>query len=43
MDFDVISPVTKDELLQAIHTHQDKDFQIGAGYTDLINQLKDVG
>jgi len=40
MDFDVISPQTKDELIEAINNHQGKDFKIGAGYTDLINQLK---
>jgi len=40
MDFDVISPQTKDELLTAINDHQGKKFRIGAGYTDLINQLK---
>jgi CO/xanthine dehydrogenase FAD-binding subunit len=40
MDFDVISPKTKEELLNAISDYQGKDFCFGAGYTDLINQFK---
>ena len=40
MEFDVISPKTKDELLSVIQDHQDKRFKIGAGMTDLLNQFK---
>jgi CO/xanthine dehydrogenase FAD-binding subunit len=40
MDFDIINPATKEELLKAIAVHQDSDFRLGAGYTDLIPQLK---
>jgi len=40
MDFDVISPKNKEELLSMISEFQEKDFCFGAGYTDLINQFK---
>jgi len=40
MDFDVISPKTKPELLNAIKENQANNFRIGAGFTDLINQFK---
>jgi len=40
MDFDVISPKTTKDLLQAINDNQNNNFRFGAGYTDLINQLK---
>jgi CO/xanthine dehydrogenase FAD-binding subunit len=40
MNFDVISPNTKDELLIAMATLQNSNYKIGAGYTDLINDLK---
>ncbi len=40
MDFEIISPKTKDELLIAIAESQDRSFRFGAGYTDLINQCK---
>ncbi|MFQ5447608.1 MAG: FAD binding domain-containing protein [Desulfobacterales bacterium] len=40
MDFEVITPKTKDELLTAITESQGKKFKFGAGYTDLINQYK---
>jgi carbon-monoxide dehydrogenase medium subunit len=40
MDFDVISPKTTPELLQAISDNQSNNLKIGAGFTDLINQLK---
>lgn len=40
MDFEVISPKTKAELLTAVAENQDRNFRFGAGYTDLINQLK---
>ncbi|MCP4456421.1 MAG: hypothetical protein GY816_00085 [Cytophagales bacterium] len=40
MDFDVINTTTKDELLTAIEDHQDTNFRIGAGYTDLIMNLR---
>ncbi len=40
MDFDVISPETTDELLEAISKQQNSNFRFGAGYTDLILELK---
>lgn len=40
MDFDVISPKTTKDLLKAIDDNQNNNFRFGAGYTDLINQLK---
>jgi aerobic carbon-monoxide dehydrogenase medium subunit len=40
MDFEVITPKTKGELLAAITENQGKKFKFGAGYTDLINQFK---
>lgn len=39
LDFDVISPETSQELLEAIRNSQDKNYKFGAGYTDLINDL----
>ena len=41
MDFDVISPKTKKELLSAISDYQHSKFRFGAGYTDLLLELKD--
>ncbi|MDO8366669.1 MAG: FAD binding domain-containing protein [Saprospiraceae bacterium] len=40
MDFEVVTPHTQSELLGAIAANQGKNFRIGAGYTDLINQFK---
>lgn len=40
MNFDVISPKTTPELLNAIAKNQANNFRIGAGFTDLINQFK---
>lgn len=40
MDFEVISPKTTPELLNAIYANQANNFRIGAGFTDLINQFK---
>jgi CO/xanthine dehydrogenase FAD-binding subunit len=40
MDFEVINTTTSDELLKAIADNQNNNFRIGAGFTDLINQLK---
>ena len=40
MDFDVISPRTVENLLSVISDHQDSNFRIGAGYTDLLLELK---
>lgn len=40
MDFEVINATTTDELLKAIADNQDNNFEIGAGYTDLIMNLK---
>lgn len=39
MDFNTISPKSKQELLDVIISCQDKKFKFGAGYTDLINDL----
>lgn len=41
MDFEVISPKTREELVDTISQCQGKNFRFGAGYTDLINQFKD--
>ncbi|MCB0482210.1 MAG: FAD binding domain-containing protein [Flavobacteriales bacterium] len=40
MDFEVISATTTDELFSAIADNQNKEFKIGAGFTDLINQFR---
>ena len=40
MDFEVITPKTKDELLTAIAENQERRFRFGAGFTDLIHQFK---
>ena len=40
MNFDVITPKTTPELLNAIYANQANNFRIGAGFTDLINQFK---
>ena len=40
MDFEVINVTTADELLKAIVDNQHNNFKIGAGYTDLILELK---
>ena len=40
MDFDVISPKTTSELLNAIEVNQDNNFRISAGFTDLVHQIK---
>lgn len=40
MDFDVISPKTIPELLNAIELNQANNFRISAGFTDLIHQIK---
>lgn len=40
MDFDVISPATTDELLRTIADSQSGAFRFGAGYTDLLLELK---
>ncbi|MCP3931287.1 MAG: hypothetical protein GY705_19550 [Bacteroidetes bacterium] len=40
MDFKVINTTTTDELLKAIADNQQNNFRIGAGYTDLILELK---
>ena len=39
MEFDVISPKTSQELLDALGKFQDKKYRFGAGYTDLINDF----
>lgn len=40
MNFNVISPQTTEELLQVMIENQSKGFRFGAGYTDLIPELK---
>ena len=40
MNFNVISPETTDELLDAIVANQGKQLRFGAGYTDLLLDLK---
>ncbi len=40
MNFNVISPDTTEELLQSIAENQGNKFRYGAGYTDLILELK---
>jgi aerobic carbon-monoxide dehydrogenase medium subunit len=40
MDFEIINATTTDELLKAIKDNQHNNFKIGAGYTDLILELK---
>ena len=39
MNFDLITPETTEELLQAIDENQGNNFRFGAGYTDLILEL----
>lgn len=40
MEFDVISPKTTHELLNAIAANQANNFRISAGFTDLVHQIK---
>jgi len=40
MNFNVISPETTDELLKIIADNQDNKFRFGAGYTDLLLEIK---
>ncbi|MFC2130693.1 FAD binding domain-containing protein [Bacteroidota bacterium] len=40
LGFDVISPETVEELLNEIENNKDNNFRFGAGYTDLILELK---
>jgi xanthine dehydrogenase FAD-binding subunit len=40
MDFDVITPKTKNELLETIAENQQKHYRFGAGCTDLLMELK---
>ncbi len=40
MNFNVLSPVTTSELLDQISENQDRNFRFGAGYTDLVIELK---
>jgi len=40
MDFNVISPRTKDELLKVIAANQGNNFRFGAGYTDLLPEFE---
>ena len=39
-DFDVITPGNVDELLLEIENNQTKNFRFGAGYTDLLLELR---
>ncbi len=41
MNFDVISPKNREELLQAMSANQGNNFRFGAGYTDIALELKD--
>ncbi|MFH1297927.1 MAG: FAD binding domain-containing protein [Bacteroidota bacterium] len=43
MNFDVESPTTREELLQSLRRHQSTDFKLGAGFTDLLIELKASG
>lgn len=43
MDFEVVSPKNKSELLNVINDNLDGNFRISAGFTDLYNQLKKSG
>lgn len=40
MDIDVVSPVSTKELLEVISKNRDNKFKFGAGYTDLILDIK---
>jgi CO/xanthine dehydrogenase FAD-binding subunit len=40
MEFDVVSPKTQDELLREIASNKNRNFCFGAGYTDLVLDLK---
>ena len=40
MRFNVISPNTTEDLLKSISEYQDKNFRFGAGYTDLLLEIK---
>jgi CO/xanthine dehydrogenase FAD-binding subunit len=41
MEFDVLSPKTTKDLLTAISENQNANFRLGAGYTDLLPELKE--
>lgn len=41
MEFNVISPKTEKDLLKEVANLQDQSFRIGAGFTDLIPELRD--
>jgi len=40
MNFDIESPKSREELLQSLRRHQSTDFRLGAGFTDLLIELK---
>ena len=40
MNFDIESPVTREELVQSLRKHQSANFRLGAGFTDLLIELK---
>lgn len=40
MNFDIESPVNKEELLQSLRKHRSKNFKLAAGFTDLLFELK---
>lgn len=43
MSLNVVSPKTTEELLEVIAKYQDKKFRFGAGYTDLLLDIKKQG
>lgn len=40
MEFNIVSPGTTEDLLKFISENRDKNFRIGAGYTDLLPEIK---
>lgn len=40
MNFDIESPVNRDELMQSLRNYQSKNFRLAAGFTDLLIELK---
>ena len=40
MNFDIESPESREELVQSLRKHQSANFRLGAGFTDLLIELK---
>jgi len=40
MNFEIESPATREELVQSLRKHQSTNFRLGAGFTDLLIELK---